>query len=341
MEPKDLDKLISSGKIGRLYFFYGEEQFLLENKVKAIKSRIIDGDFEEFNYTKLDGKKVTAQEIEAELLSVPVMSEKKMVVIANSGIFGNAKTKDFAKVCEALSDIPEYLTVIFTEKEFDKKKEKNLDVFKKHGEIVKFDLLSPKQLELWLEKSFEEKGKSVLASDISRMVVLCGQSMANIYNEYQKVLNFVGERQKISASDIETVVSKSVDARIFDIVDNIAEGRTKNVFEEINVLRASGEKVAGVSASTVMSLLVTRIGELLMIRQLTNDKVSPDKIAEYFEPRKHPYVLKKLTEQSRRFQIPYLREMTQKGTEYTVSVRAGLLDEWIAVELYVAELVKK
>ena len=56
MEPKDLDKQISSGKIGNLYFFYGEEQFLLENKLKAIKSKIVEKDFEEFNYEKLDGK---------------------------------------------------------------------------------------------------------------------------------------------------------------------------------------------------------------------------------------------------------------------------------------------
>ena len=121
MEPKDLDKQISSGKIGNLYFFYGEEQFLLENKLKAIKSKIVEKDFEEFNYEKLDGKKVSAEDIETALLSVPVMSEKKMVVVSNTNIFGNAKTKDFTKVCEAVSDIPEYMTVIFTEKEFDKK----------------------------------------------------------------------------------------------------------------------------------------------------------------------------------------------------------------------------
>ena len=91
MEIKDLDKQISSGKIRTLYFFYGEEQFLLENKIKAIKSKIIEKDFEEFNFEKLDGKKITADEIESALLSVPVMSEKKMVVVSNTNIFGNAK----------------------------------------------------------------------------------------------------------------------------------------------------------------------------------------------------------------------------------------------------------
>ncbi len=336
MEPKDLDRQISSGKIANLYFFYGEEQFLLENKIKTIKKRLIDKDFEDFNYVKLEGKKVTAAEIEGELLSVPVMSDRKMIVVSGCGIFGNAKAKDFSALCEALSDVPEYITVIFSEREFDKKKEKNLEVFKKHGAIVKFDPLSPKQLELWLEKLFEEKGKTALASDLSKMVALCGQSMSTVYTEFCKVLNYVGDRQKVTGEDISAVVSKTTDARIFDIIDNIAEGRRATVFEELSALRSSGE-----NSSTVLSLISTRMGELLMVKQLTDDRLSAEKIAEYFEPRKHPFVVKKLTEQSRRFGLSYLKKMTLKGAEYTFSVRSGLLDKWVAVEMYVAELLKK
>ena len=39
MEPKDLDRQLASGKIARLLFFYGDEQFLLENKIKSIKKK--------------------------------------------------------------------------------------------------------------------------------------------------------------------------------------------------------------------------------------------------------------------------------------------------------------
>lgn len=336
MEPKDLDRQISANKLGNLYFFYGEEQFLLENKIKSIKCLLVDKDFEDLNFTKLEGKKTTCRHVEEQLLSVPVMSDKKMVVVKDSGIFSNAKDKDFAKLCESLADLPDYITVVFWEQEFDKKKEKNLEVFKKHGGIVKFDLLSPKQLELWLEKKFEEKGKTVLASDLSKMVALCGQSLSAVSTEFIKVLNFVGSREKITAGDIEAVVSKTSDARIFDMIDNIAQGKTKKVFEELRVLSASGE-----NASTVLTLISSRMGELLMVKQLLDDRLSGDKIGEYFEPKKHPFVIKKLCEQSRRFDMDYLKQMTLKGAEYAVSVRLGLLDKWVAAEMYVTELIKK
>ncbi len=336
MEPKDLDKQISSGKIANLYFFYGEEEFLLENKIKTIKKHLIDTDFEEFNYAKLDGKKITAAVIENQLLSVPIMSDRRLLVVSNCGIFGNAKSKDFSALCESLSDIPDYMTVIFTEREFDKKKEKNLDVFKKHGEIVKFDLLSPKQLELWLEKMFDDKGKTILASDLAKMVALCGQSMSAAYAEFCKLLNFVGDRERITAQDISAVVFKTTDARIFDIIDNIAEGKSKTVFEELSALRFAGE-----NSSTVLSLISSRISELLMVKQLAEDRMSSNSIAEYFEPRKHPFVIKKITEQSRRFSTEYLKKMSLKGCEYIFAVRSGTMDKWIAVEMYVAELLKK
>ncbi|MBR2452436.1 MAG: DNA polymerase III subunit delta [Clostridia bacterium] len=336
MEIRDLDREISAGKIGRLYFFYGQEQFLLENKIKAIKKRIVEPDFEEFNFVKIEGKKITAREIENQVLSVPVMAERKMVVVSKSGIFGNAKAKDFAEVCELISSLPEYITLIFTEEEFDKKKEKNLDTVKKNGSVVKFDLLSPKQLEIWLEKMFEERGKTVLSKDISRMIEIVGQSMARLFNEFEKLVGFATDREKITAQDIESVVSKSLEARVFDLIDDIAEGRQKKVLEGLGLLRAAGENPA-----TILSLVASRMGELLMVKQLLEDRVSADNIAGYFEPRKHPFVVKKLCEQSRRFGEDYLRKMTLKGARYAAEVRSGKLDKWIATEVYAAELIKK
>ncbi len=336
MEIKELDSRLSSGKIGNLYFFYGSEQFLMEHKIKSIKKRLISDDFAELNFTRLDGKKTSAADIAREVMAVPAMADKRMVVVRDSGIFGNAKAKDFKEVCELLADLPDYLCLIFTEAEFDKKKEKNLDIFKKCGAIVKFDPLPPTQLERWLEKLFEEKGKSVLQRELSSMITLCGQSMAALFNEYNKLLSFVGERTKITAEDIAAVVSKSTETRIFEVIDNIAAGKSKGVFDELNAMRQSGENPA-----TIMSLITSRLSELLMVKQLLCDKLSQDKIAEYFEPRKPAFVVSKLADQSKRFSEEYLIEMTLKGPEYTAAVRSGLLDKWIAVEMYASTLLKK
>lgn len=336
MDIKELDKQIQSGEVGSLYFFYGEEQFLLENKIKSIKKRLLAPDFADLNYVQLDEKKLSLQQLTDELMSVPVMSDKKMVVVKNSGVFGNQKLTDYKRVCELLEDIPDYLCVIFTEKDFEKKKEKNLDPLRKHGQVVGFDLLSPVQLERWLDKLFSDKEKSVLPRDLNTMIRLCGQSMAALFNEYNKVLSYVGERQKITEADIAAVVSKSTETRIFDVIDSIASGRSQGVFDELGALRASGE-----NPSTVLSLLSSRIGELLMVKQLGIDKLPSGKIAAYFEPKRPSFVVDKLIDCSKRFSEEYLCQMTLLGPQYTAEVRSGCLDKWVAVEMYAAKLLEK
>ncbi len=336
MEIKDLDKQIKSGALGRLYFFYGEEQFLLENKIKAIKNALLDPDFADLNYVQLDEKKLNVSQLSDELMSVPVMSDKKMVVVKNSGIFANAKLTQYKTVCEMIEDIPDYMCVIFTEKEFDKKKEKNLEPFKNRGEIVKFDPISPVQLERWLDSLFESSGKRILPKDINSMIRLAGQSMARLFSEYQKLVSFVGDREKIDSKDIEAVVSKSADARLFDVIDNIATGKGQGVFDELEALRASGE-----NSSTIMTLLTSRIGDLLMVKQLSCDKLSADKISGYFDPKKPSFVVSRLMDQAKRFDEKYLSDMLVLGTDYISMVRLGRLDKWLAIEMYAAKLLRK
>ncbi len=336
MEIKDLDKQIKGRALGRLYFFYGEEQFLLENKLRSIKKALLDPDFADLNFVQLESKKLSVGQVVEELDSVPVMSDKKLIVIKNSGFFSNAKLTQYKAVCQLIADIPEYLCVIFCEKEFDKKKEKNLEPFKGYGEIVKFDTLSPVQLERWLDKLFSDKGKSILPRDIGAMIKRSGQSMATLFSEHEKLLNFVGERTKITAEDVTAVVSKSADARIFDVIDHIALGKGDGVFDELWALRASGE-----IPSTILSLLSSRIGELLMVKQLSYDKLSPDKIAAFFEPKRPTFVVNKLAEQAKGFTEKYLADMTILGAKYTADVRSGKLDKWIALEMYAARLLKK
>jgi DNA polymerase-3 subunit delta len=336
MEITELDKQIKSGTLCRLYFFYGEEQFLLENKVKSIKKALLSPDFADLNFVQLDDKKLALSRFSEELMSVPVMSDKKMIVVKNSGIFNNSKLNDYKTVCQLISDIPEYMCVVFTEKEFDNKKEKTLEPLRATGEIVRFDPLSPVQLERWLDKMFSDKGKSILPRDIGTMIKLCGQSMSTLFNEYNKLVSFAGTREKITADDIAAVVSKSTETRIFDVIDNIALGRRQGVFDELSALRASGE-----NPSTILTLLSSRMSELLMVKQLGYDKLNSDKIAAYFEPRRPAFVVSKLSDQAKRFSEEYLAKMTLLGPEYTAQVRSGKLDKWIAVEMYAAKLLEK
>ena len=338
MEIKDLDREIKSGAIRNLYFFYGEEQFLMENKIKSIKNRLLDPSFADLNYVCLEEKKLPISRVRDELMSLPAMSDAKMIVIKNSGLFGNAKLSAYKELCELLEDIPEYLYVIFTEREFDKKKEKNLEIIRKNGEIVKFDYLSPVQLERWLDKYFTDHKKSIIPRDINIMINRCGQNMATLYNEANKLINYAGDRTKITREDVEELVPKSTETQIFDLIDRIAAGKGEAVFEEIQHLCQSR---GGEEPSTILTLLCSRVGELLTVKQLSMDGIKPDSMTSSFEPRKPSFVIKKLLDQSRSFTEAQLVQFLRLGIDYTAKIRSGILAPRTALEMYVAELIQR
>ena len=83
MEIKDLDRQIQTKTVGTLYFFYGEEQFLMENKIRAIKKALLEPDFEDLNFVCLDDKKLSVSALRDELMAVPVMADRRIVVVKN------------------------------------------------------------------------------------------------------------------------------------------------------------------------------------------------------------------------------------------------------------------
>ena len=49
MKLEELNKQIKSGNLHPLYFFYGDEQYLLKSKIGAIEKKLITPGTEDFN----------------------------------------------------------------------------------------------------------------------------------------------------------------------------------------------------------------------------------------------------------------------------------------------------
>ena len=126
MTVEELNKQIKSGKLKSVYFFYGEEHYLLSHKVDAIEKKLITPGFEDFNRFSFDGKKTDIEAVFEAVEQFPQMSEAKVVVVKNSGLFNQTTSKEYKRVQEELKNLPPYTCLIFIEEDFDKKKEKNL-----------------------------------------------------------------------------------------------------------------------------------------------------------------------------------------------------------------------
>lgn len=133
----------------------------------------------------------------------------KMIIVRNSGLLNNAVLNDF-KLIKNL-EVSDDTCLIFTELDFDKKKLKNVKFIADSGGIVIFDKMSEKELMVWVEKRFRAVEKSASDRDMLYLVNLCARSQAEIEQACDKLINYTGERNKITREDIDAVVEKSVD----------------------------------------------------------------------------------------------------------------------------------
>ena len=337
MTYEDLNKSIKSGTLSGVFFFYGEEQYLLKKKLEQIEKKIITPGTEPFNVFRFSGKDAAAADILAAVDQFPQMSEMKLVIVKNTGLLNNAVLSDFKRLREAAERIPSDTCLIFTEEDFDKKKLKNLEFIEANGGIVHFEYIPQRKLEIWIEDVFKKAGKSIIEKEIRYLLRLCGQSLGKISAECDKLINYTGERTKITHEDIDAVVDKTVECRTYDMLDNMIAGRSDKALEQLNFLKNKHPKE---KPHYILGLIMSRLSELLMCKLLREEGLSAAEISKYFDYPKPTFAVNKMIEESRRFGEKYLKRMIDKGLYYDLECKSGNMAPWTAVELYLIELSK-
>lgn len=335
MEIRELDNDIKSGKLKPVYFFYGPEIFLAENKINSIKKRIVPEGFEEFGYSKFNGKESNFEEFKDEFYSYPMSGDKKLIILQNTGWFSNAKSTELTEIKKLFSDLPEYLFIIIREDGFDKKKEKNIDFIKSCGGIVNFEHLPVNQLCTWAEKLFSDNGKLVKQSDITYIVNACSCEMSKIYSEVNKIIIFSGDNERIASENIYALVTKSGEYKIYELFDDIVEARGKQAAEKLKQILDSKEKPTSVIAG-----LTNKFSELLTVKLLYSDRIPVSEMADYMDFRVPEFVVKKTISQSKKYGEKYLKRIIKMGIDLDRSIKNGKLDQKLAAEMYVSELVR-
>lgn len=346
--PKELNNKIKRNDLGGVFLFYGEEQYRLENAVAAIVKKIIPKGTEAFNMFKLDGDGVTAAEVLEAAAQYPQMSDMKLVLVRNSGLLNNAALTDFKLLKNA--EYSNDTCLIFTEKAFDKKKLKNLDFISGSGGITVFDHMTEKELTIWIEKKFRSAEKSATDTEILYIIRLCGKSLALIEQACEKLINYTGERSKITREDVDAAVEKTAEFLVYDMIDSVIDRRYTAAWEQLIYLKkvANGKstrrktadgKVMRIDPNYILGLMTSQLSELLCCKLLKEDGLTAAEIGGYFDFPRPVFAVNNIITKSRGFDENFLKRMIDRGLYYDVECKSGKLAPWAAVEMFMTEIM--
>ena len=221
-----LKQAIRTKDPGRLYFFYGEEVFLLHHYLQQLRKVIIDELTESFNYHKLTSETFDIREFADCVENLPMMAEHTMVVVDEIDIF-KMNESDREKMIDIFSDIPAYCTVVFTYETTSFKPDKRLkklwETVNKHGELIEFAKQNQRELVAWITRHFAANGKRIHPDLCAYLIDITDGTMTSLAGEISKICAYSGS-DEIRRSDIDAVTEPVLDAVVFQMTELMGQG---------------------------------------------------------------------------------------------------------------------
>lgn len=244
---KELKNALKTGAFAPLYFFFGEERYLQEHYLAALKKKLVSGPMEEFNYRRLTPESMSLEALQDAVEAMPMMADMTLVQVDDYDPFAQDEdTRE--KLISIFSDIPDTCCLVFTYDTVnfsrDGKKKKLMDCVKKHGVMVEFPKQTASALVEWISRHFREQEKTITPDLCQHLIFLTGGSMTMLHTEIGKIAAY-SRVPAISRQDIDAVVEPVLSAVMFDITDALAEGDyDKALIKLQDVLNTREEPIA-------------------------------------------------------------------------------------------------
>ena len=210
----------------RLYFFHGEETFLLQYYLEQLRKLLIDELTESFNFHKLTTETFDIRSFADAVENLPMMADSTMVWVDEIDIFKLAES-DREKMAEILGDIPEYCTVVFTYVTTawkpDKRLKKLWEAVDKNGTAVEFAKQEQRDLIPWITRHFAANKKRISPDLCAYLIDITGGTMTALAGEISKICAFSGA-EDIHKSDIDAVTEPVLDAVVFQMTELLGQG---------------------------------------------------------------------------------------------------------------------
>lgn len=178
-------------KIENVYNIKGNDLFLIRNAINNIKAACIKN-FEEFNFTRISGEKISKSELEATLSLLPIANEYRVVVLDNPN-------------AEAVKIINQFKfdesTVLVTV---------NADKLKV-GEEIDCTKLDKADINRYVLNYLKNSGLSIMEQALDYLIEATGGDMSKISNELNKIAAYCHGKSVVELKDVMNLVSNSTE----------------------------------------------------------------------------------------------------------------------------------
>lgn len=329
-----------------VYLFRGDDSTRINELLERFKAELGSPDMAGLNTSVLDGASASLDEIRSAALSMPFLTERRLVIIKDAlAKLDGKKSEGQKKFLELLETLPQTtaLVMVVEDKQVSKRGQ---TYWEKLGEkhwligwikaagtrawIEDCPLPAEREMTGWIHRKARELGGNFQTDAAAKLAEYIGNDTRRAMQEITKLLTFVNYDQPVTSEDVVLLTAQEQEGNVFALTDALGERSGHKALEQLHILLENSEILE------LSGMINRQFRLLLQAREILDERKGEDQVRE--ELNLHPYVAKKLTEQARHFNIDQLEDIYRKLLKIDIDIKSGGMPGDVAYELLITEM---
>ena len=312
MKPEELDRAINRGEISPLYYFFGDEPYLMEKGIGRLLERLVDPASRDFNLNIYYGPECKGEEIADTAQTLPMFAEWRVVLVKR----GEALSASALDQLLAYVQNPSPSTCLIIQGEKIDQRKKIFAEFKKNGVLVECRRPYENQLAGFIRTEASVYGKKINSAAAELLVHLVGNNLLELASQIEKVAVYTGDRGTIELADVRNIVSDTKVDNVFELANALGNRDLPVSMRRLQTILRDGE------APLMLLAMITRhFRQIWQVRELMDMKAPEHEIGK--KTGINPYFLKGVLTQAKNFTPADCRTLFELLLASDLSMKSG------------------
>lgn len=329
---------IKTGEFANVYLIYGDEPYLKSFYVSQLMEKAVKPDFAAFNLHIFDSSDIDLKQAADCAETLPMMDERVCVVIKDLNLSGlNAGQNEILE--QMITDVAESTVLLFwlQNVEVDLKRndkwKKVIQLFEKNGTVVVLNRRTNAQIVKMLVTGAKKRNKVLSEQLAGYLISLVGDDLNALLNEMEK-LCFYCKTETVAKEDIDSIVTKSVEASVFDLAGYIVNSNADMALKTLSALFANKTDPVNISAA-----LISAYVDMYRAKVFVTSGFQAAQAAKYYNYRNREFRLKYALRDASKIDLRQLRVCLDVLSDTDIKLKSTSADKKILLEETIVKLM--
>ena len=234
----DFERLTAENRVPSVLLFEGEEEYLKQSALAALRKKLLPEGLEDLNETVLEAPETDAVIAAAE--TMPFLADRRIVLLRDyPALTGRSEADD--RLIRYLSAVPATTVLLFYCVQKPDGRKKLYQAVKKLEGVVSFDPLKGAELTAFVTEAFRKLGKECDQRTAEYLTFTSGSDANLLLSEIAKIAAFHPDDPSVDPSDVKALATPTAEATVFQMTEAVVAGRETRAFQIMRDMLRNGE----------------------------------------------------------------------------------------------------